>query len=92
MWIGSLAREQIQNHLLRLKDYLTHLDDSQDLLSVVCDFIESTSNLPVIAGNHLQSKLTLKLNIASLEKEFVNYQQRTDLFQQLRLVSRLDRF
>src|SRR5271165_338677 len=89
---GPLAAEEIQNHLLRLKDYLTHLDDSQDLLSVVCDFIETTRNLPVIVGNCLQNKLTLKSNIKRLDEEFLNYQQKKDLLQQLRLVSRLDHF
>jgi hypothetical protein len=92
LWMNSWTIEEIHNHLLRLEDYVKHLHDSQNFLSVVCDFVESTSNLPDIAGNCLQSKLILKSYIVRLEEEFRKFQQKADLFQQLCLVSRLDRF
>ena len=92
LYVDSWTIEEIQNQLCLLKDFLTHLDNSLDLVSAVNDFIDSTSSLLGIPGNHLQSKLTLKSNIKKLDEEFLNFQQKSDLHQQLCLVSRLDRF
>ena len=59
--MDSSTIEIIQTHLDRLKGYLeTYLDNSEDLLSIVSDFIESTNNLLDISSNHLQKKQTLK--------------------------------
>ena len=90
--VDSRTIEEIQNHLCLLKDFLTHLDNSLDLLSVVSDFIGSTNSLLGIPGNHLQSKLTLKSNIKKLDEEFLKFQQQADVFHQLRFVQRLDCF
>ena len=90
--IVSWTIEEVQNHLGRLKDYLAHLDNALDFLSVVCDVLDSTNHLLRIPKNHLESKLTLKSNIASLEKEFGKYLQKTDLFRQLQFVSLLDSY
>src|SRR5271156_1321222 len=90
--VDSRTIQEIQNHLCLLKDFLTHLDNSLDLLSAVNDFMDSTNSLLGIPGNHLQSKLALKSNIKKLDEEFLNFQQKADLFQQLRFVQRLDYF
>ena len=90
LWMDSWAIGQIHQHLCQLKNFLTNVDNSADLSSVVSDFIDSTSNLPDVAGTHLQNKLTLKSNIVRLEEEFRNFQRKVDLFQQLCLVSRFD--
>lgn len=76
----------IKENLLKLQDYLTHLDNTQDLSSVVNDFIGSTNSLLELFNNHLEIKLTLKANIALLEKEFLNYQQASDFYKQLLFV------
>ena len=92
LWVDSWTIQHIQDHLLRLKNYVDHLHDSQDFLSVVSDFIATTKSLPDIPGNHLQNKLTLKSHIARLEEEFRRFQQKADLFQQLGFVNRWDYF
>src|SRR5271157_4192573 len=92
LYVDSWTIEEIQNQLCLLKDFLTHLDNSLDLLSVVNDFIDGTNSLHGIPGNHLQSKMTLKSNIKKLDEEFLNFQQKNDLRQQLCLISRLDHF
>jgi len=78
--IDSPPIELIHNHLDRLKEYLTHFVYSEDLLSVVSDFIESTKNLP---NNHFQNKLTLKSHIHRLEQAFLNFQQKLDCYAHL---------
>jgi hypothetical protein len=84
--MDSSTVELIKDNLLKLQDYLTHLDNTQDLSSVVSDFIRSTNSLLELFNNHLEIKLTLKANITLLEKEFSNYQQASDFHKQLLFV------
>ena len=81
--------ELVNSHLLRLQEYLTHLDNTQDLASVVSDFIGSTNSLLGLSNNNLQIKLSLKANIALLDQAFSNYRQTTDCYKQLLFVSGL---
>src|SRR5271165_2740972 len=76
--MDSSTVEVVQDNLVKLQEYLTHLGDTQDLSSVVNDFIGSTNSLLGLFDNHLEIKLTLKTNITLLEKEFFNYQQASD--------------
>ena len=81
--MDSSTIELINNHLGRLMDFLTSLDNAQDLMSAVIDFISSTNNLLGIFNNHLQIKLILKSQILKLEEAFLSFQQHTDCYRQL---------
>ena len=84
--MDSSTIELIRNHLGRLQEYLTCLDNTQDLSSVVSDFIGSTSNLLGLHDNHLQNKLTLKSSIMRLEEEFFKFRQNFDCYRQMLFV------
>ena len=84
--MDSSTVELIHNHLGRLKDYLESLDNVEDLMSAVNDFIGSTSNLLGIFINPQQIKLTLKTHILKLEEALHSFQQGTDCYRQLLFV------
>jgi hypothetical protein len=84
--MDSSPIELIHNHLLRLQDYLTYLDNAQDLSSVVSHFIENLTNLHGLFNNNLQIKLFLKSNIVLLEESFLNFQRTFDCYTQLLFV------
>lgn len=86
---NSSTIEIIHNQLDKLRDYLTNMTNMEELLSVVTDFIGSTSNLLELSDNRLQSKLTLKSNIAQLEEAFLTFSQNSDYYRQLHFVSGL---
>jgi hypothetical protein len=87
--MDSLIVEQVNNHLLKLQEYLTPLDNTHKLSSVVNDFIGNTNSLLGLFNNDLQIKLSLKANIALLDQAFLNYWQTTDCYKQLLFVSSL---
>jgi len=80
--MDSSAIELMHDHLLRLQEYLTHLDNVHDLSPVVCEFIKSLTNLHGPLINHAQVKLSLKSNITLLEETFLNF-RRTNCYKQL---------
>jgi len=80
--MDSSTIELVHNHLLKLQEYLTHLDNAHDLSSVVSEFIESLTNLHGLLINHAQVKLSLKSNITVLEEAFLNF-RRTNCYEQL---------
>jgi len=87
--MDSSPIELVHNHLLRLQDYLTYLENTQDLSSVVSNFIESLTNLHGVHNNHLQIKLFFKSNIVLLEEAFLNFRQTFDCYRHLLLVPAL---
>jgi len=90
--MDSSPIELIHNHLLRLQDYLTYLENTQDLSSVVSNFIGSLTNLHGLFNNHLQIKLVFKSNIVLLEEAFFNFRQTSDCYRQLLFVPGLSFF
>jgi len=76
----SFTIEIIQTHLGKLRDYLTNLANTQELSSIVSDFIEDTTNLPRLSNDHQQIELTLKSNIARLEEAFSDFSSKNSLY------------
>lgn len=85
-FMDSSSIELIHNHLLRLQDYLTYLDNMHDLSTVLSDFIGSLTNLHGLFYNQLQIKLALKSHIVLLEEAFLNFRQTSDCYKQLLFV------
>jgi len=75
---NSYTISEIQNKLHHLQDFITPLDGSQDLLSVVADYIENLNCLPICA--HMNNRLVLKVNLDKLEKEFENLKCMKNLY------------
>jgi len=83
---SSYTISEIQNKLHHLQDFITPLDGSQDLLSVVADYIENLNyrftNLPICLPicAHMNNRLVLKVNLDKLEKEFENFKCMKNLY------------
>src|ERR1051325_4280630 len=72
----NFSDSQIWTRLHHLKDFVTHLDDGQDLLNVIEEFIE-------VGSTGLNDKLLLKTNILKLEEAFANYKSKKDMYRYL---------
>ena len=69
---------EILQQLKHLKDYITPVENFQDLLDVVDDFIENMNSL--VNCNSMNSRLLLKTSITKLEQEFDNLKHREELY------------
>jgi len=77
----NFSDSQIWTHLHHLKDFLTHLDDGQDLLDVVDDFIEIGNTVTDMCKPcRLNDKLLIKTNIIKLEEAFENYKTKKTMY------------
>jgi len=74
----SFAISEIQKKLHHLKDFITPVEGSQDLLSAVDDYIENLNCLPICA--HMNNRLVLKVNLDKLETEFENFKRIKNLY------------
>ena len=69
---------EIRMRLQHLKDFLTQVDDSRDLWSVINDYIENISCIPICAD--MNNRLVLKVNTNKLEKEFEHFKNKKNLY------------
>ena len=72
----GFSNSQIWTRLHHLKDFITHLDDGQDLLNVIEDFIE-------VGSTGLNDKLLLKTNILKLEETFAIFKSKKGMYRYL---------
>lgn len=78
---GRNTISEIRLRLGRLKDFLSTVDDSQDLLSATDNFIQNTNSLVDCCPS--SNNLFLKTNMCELDEQFENFKLKNNVYRYL---------